>query len=161
MVRPLVEAYHDALGVHLKLATSCYKLAVELFGFRFVKPMQPGGQPPIAAMRQAGHRDIDVPIAAHCTSQAIEVKDIDPDTQAVLHTVASRIADEPCPGTGVEVVGHHEGALGASSAVHGQLPYRSMVPSECHGLVHRADVLRAALGDIQDGPALGWGGEGM
>jgi hypothetical protein len=27
IVRPLVEAYHEAVGAHLKLATSFYKLA--------------------------------------------------------------------------------------------------------------------------------------
>ena len=113
-MRPLVEAYHDAVGVYVKLATSFYKLAVELFGFRFVEPMQPGGQPPIAAIRQDGHRDIDVHIEAHFTGQAVEVKEIDTDTQAVLYAVASSIADEQFPCTGFEVVGHHEGELGAS-----------------------------------------------
>ena len=78
-MRPLVEAYHDAVGVYVKLATSFYKLVVELFGFRFVEPMQPGGQPPIAAIRQDGHRDIDVHIEAHFTGQAVEVKEIDTD----------------------------------------------------------------------------------
>ena len=58
IVRPLVEAYHDAVGVYVKLATSCDKLAVELLGFRFVEPMQLGGQPPIAAIRQDGQRDM-------------------------------------------------------------------------------------------------------
>ena len=36
-----------------------------------------------------------------------------------------------------------------------------MVPSEGHGFVHIADVLMAALGDIQDGPAPGVSREGM
>src|SRR5215470_1057124 len=114
IVRPLVEAYHEAIGVYVKLTTSFDKLAVELFGFRFVEPMQPGGQPPIAAIRQDGQRDIDVHIEAHFTGQAIEVKEIDTDPQAVLYAVASSIADEQVPGTGVEVVRHHEGELGAS-----------------------------------------------
>ena len=147
-MRSLVEAYHEAVGVYVKLATSFDKLAVELLGFCFVEPMQPGGQPPIAAMRQDGQRDIDVHIEAHCTGQAIEVKEIDTDPQAVLYAVAASIADEQVPGTGVEVVGHDEGELGVSSTVHGQLSYRPIVPAEGHGFVHRADVLMAAFGDI-------------
>ena len=113
-MRSLVEAYHEAVGVYVKLATSLDKLAVELFGFCFVEPMQPGGQPPIAAIRQDGQRDIDVHIEAHFTGQAIEVKEIDTDTQAVLYTVAASIADEQVPCTGVEVVRHYESELGAS-----------------------------------------------
>src|SRR5262245_40951802 len=35
IVCPLVEAYHEAVGVYVKLATSFDKLAVELCGFRF------------------------------------------------------------------------------------------------------------------------------
>ena len=58
---------------------SLYKLAVQLFGFRFVAPMQPAGSPPIAAIREDGQRDIDVHMEAHCTGQAIEVKEIDTD----------------------------------------------------------------------------------
>jgi len=145
----------------VKLATSFDKLTVELFGFRFVDPMQPGGQPPIAAMRQDGQRDIDVHIEAHCTGQAIEVKEIAPDPQAVLYAVASSIAHAQGPCPGVEVVGHHKGERGASSAVHGQLPYRPLVPSEGHGFVHLADVLMAACGDLQDSPAPGVCGQGM
>ena len=161
MVRPLVEAYHEAVGVYVTLATSCATLAVELFGFRVVAPMQPGGPPPIAAMRQDGQRDSDVPIEAHCTGQAIEVKAIAPDPQAVLYTVASRIADEQGPCTGVEVVRHHAGARGASSASHGQRPYRPLGPSAGHGFVPIADGLMAAFGAIQDSPAPGGCGQGM
>src|SRR5262245_41404497 len=124
MVRPFVEAYHEAVGVYVKLATSFDKFAGQLFGFCFVEPMQPAGQPPIAAIREDGQRDIDVHIEAHFTSQAIEVKEIDTDPQAVLHTVASSIADEQVPCTAVEVVGHHESERGAPQPVHGQLPYR-------------------------------------
>src|SRR5215475_3637393 len=113
-MRPLVEVYHKAVGVNVKLATSFDKLAVELLGFRFVEPMQPGSQPPIAAIRQDGQRDIDVHIEAHFTGQAIEVKEINTDTQAVLYAVASSIADEQVPCTDIEVVGHHESEFGAS-----------------------------------------------
>src|SRR5215831_18802685 len=160
-MRSLVEAYHEAVGVYVKLATSLDKLAVELFGFRFVEPMQPGGQPPIAAIRQDGQRDIDVHIEPHFTGQAIEVKEIDTDPQAVLYTIAASIADEQVSGTDVKVVGHHEGELGAPQPVHGQLPYWPIVPAECHGFVHIADVLMAAFGDIQDGSVPGLGREGM
>ena len=38
-VRPLVEAYHEAVSVYVKLATRFNKLAVQLFGLRFVEPM--------------------------------------------------------------------------------------------------------------------------
>ena len=113
-MRPLVKAYYDAVGVYVKLATSFDTLAGELFGFCCVEPMQPGGQPPIAAIRQDGHRDIDVYIEAHFTGQAIEVKEIDTDTQAVLYAVTSSRADEQFPCTGVEVVGHDEGERSAS-----------------------------------------------
>jgi hypothetical protein len=68
---PFVEAYHEAVGVDVKLATSVYKLAVQLFGFCFVEPMQPGGSPPIAAIREDGQRDIDVHIEAHCTRPTV------------------------------------------------------------------------------------------
>jgi hypothetical protein len=142
-VRPLVAAYYDAVSVRCKLATGFSKLAGELFGLRFVESMQPGSQPPIAAISQDGQSDIDV------HGHAIEMKGIDTDTQAVLHTVASSIAEEQFPCTGVEVVGHHQSELGAPSAVPGQLLYRAIVPAECHGLVHRADVLMAAFGAIQ------------
>jgi hypothetical protein len=51
IVRPLVEAYHNTVGVYVKLATRFYTLAVELLGVRFVEPLQSGGQPPLAAIR--------------------------------------------------------------------------------------------------------------
>ena len=106
VVRPLVEAHNDVVGVHFKQATGFHKLAVELFGFRFVEPMQPGGQPPIASISQDGHSDIHVYIEAHFAGQAIEVKEIDTDPQAVLHTVASGIAEDQLACAGIEVVGH-------------------------------------------------------
>jgi hypothetical protein len=37
-------------------------------------------------------------------------------------------------------------------AVHGYLPYGASVPTECRRLVHIADVLVAAFGDIDDRP---------
>src|SRR5215475_16129363 len=114
MVRPFVEAYHEAVGVYVKLATSFDKFAGQLFGFCFVEPMQPGGQPPIAAIRQDGQRDIDVHIEAPCTGQATEVQEMDTDPQGVLYPVAASIAAEQVPCTGVAVVRHHEGELGAS-----------------------------------------------
>ena len=98
-MRPLVEAYHDAVGAYLKLATSFYKLAIELFGFRFVEPMQPSGQPPIAAVGQDSQGDIHVHIQAYLTGQAIEVKEIDTNAEAVLYAIASSIADDQLSGT--------------------------------------------------------------
>ena len=85
-MRPLVEAYHEAVGVYVKLATSFDKLAVELFGFCFVEPMQPGGSPPIAAIREDGQRDIDVHIEAHFNAwcelaKSLKRKGGFPDTQ--------------------------------------------------------------------------------
>jgi hypothetical protein len=89
------------------------------------------------------------------------MKEIDTDPQAVLHTVASSIADEEIPGTGVEVVGHHQGQFGAPQAVDGELPYWLIVSPEGHGLVYIADVLMAAFGDVKDCPAPGVGREGV
>ena len=98
IVRPLVEAYDKAVSVHFEQATGFHKLAIELFGLRFVEPMQPSGQPPIAAVGQDSQGDIHVHIQAHLTGQAIEVKEIDTNAEAVLYAVASSIADDRvCP----------------------------------------------------------------
>ena len=157
IVRPFVKAYHNAVGVYFELATSFHKLAVELFGLRFVEPMQLGGQPPIATIRQDGQRDIHVHIEPHLTGQAIEVKEIDTDAQAILHAIASGIADERSRALASKLLDTTRVGSATPQAVHGQLPYRPSVPTECHGLVHIADVLVAAFGDIQDGPAPGCG----
>ena len=60
MVRPLVEAYDEAVSVHCEQATGFHKLAIELFGLRFVEPMQLSGHPPRAAVGQDRQGDIHV-----------------------------------------------------------------------------------------------------
>src|SRR5712691_5700463 len=87
IVRPLVEAYDEAVSVHFEQATGFHKLAIELFGLRFVEPMQLSGQPPIAAVGQDSQGDIHVHMEAHLTGQAIEVKEIDTNAEAVLDAV--------------------------------------------------------------------------
>ena len=81
------------------------------------------------------------------------MKEIDADAEAILNTIASGVAGDEVPGTGVEVVGHKEGRLGMSQAVHRHLPYGASVPPECRRLVHIADVLVAAFGEIDYRPA--------
>ena len=75
--------------------------------------------------------------------------------------MAPGVAGDERSGPGVEVVGHQEGGVGMPQAVHGSLPYGASVPTECRGLVHRADVLVAAFGDIEHRSTPGSGWEGM
>ena len=78
-----------------------------------VEPMQLSGQPPLAAVGQDSQGDIHVHIEAHLTGQAIEVKELDTQTEAVLDAVASSRADDELSGTAIKVIGHEQGELGA------------------------------------------------
>src|SRR6266700_4462472 len=129
IVSPFVKMHHNPVGLHFELSPSFHKLAIELFGFRFVKAMQLRGQPPVAPMgkHRQGHVHIDV--EPHLTGQTVEVKEIDADAEAILDAIAAGVAGNEVPGTGVEVVGHKEGRLGMPQAVHGHLPYGASISS--------------------------------
>jgi len=154
-VGSLVTAHPHAVGMDCKPAPSCDKCAVELLGFRLVKTMEPRGQPPRASVGEDGQGDIDVHRQADRTGQAVQGQDIDPAAEAVLHTVAASLAADQLPRTGGDGVGDQQRELAASQAVKGQVPQGASGPSECHRLVHRADVLGAAWGDVDPRPTPG------
>jgi len=153
--------HHNPVGLHFELSPSFHKLAIELFGFRFVKAMQLRGQPPVAPMgkHRQGHVHIDV--EPHLTGQTVEVKEIDADAEAILDAIASSVAGYEVPCTGIEVVGYEEGRVGMPQAVNSYLPYGAGVSTECRRLVHITDLLVAAFGDIDDRSTPGRGWEGM
>ena len=156
-----VKPHHNTVGLDFKLSSNFYELAIELFGLRFVKAMQLRGSPAVAPMSKHCQGYVHIHVEPHRTGQTVEVKEIDADAEAILHTITSGVAGDEVPGTGVEVVGHKEGRLGMSQAVHSHLPDGASVPTECCRLVHIADVLVAAFGDIDHRSTPGRGWEGM
>lgn len=156
-----VKPHHKPVGLDFELSRRFHELALELFGLRFVKAMQLRGQPPVAPMGKHCQGHVHIHVEPHLTGQTGEVKEIDADAEAILNTIASGVAGDEVPGTGVEVVGHKEGRLGMPQAVHRHLPYGASVPPECRRLVHLADVLVAAFGDIDHRSTPGSGGEGL
>jgi hypothetical protein len=109
-------------------------------------------------MRQHRQGHVHIHVQPPFAGQTVEVKEIDADAEAVLDAMASGVAGDEVPGTDVEVVGHKESRVGMPQAVHGHLPYGTSIPPECRRLVHRADVLVAAFGDINHRltPSRGW-----
>ena len=98
---------------------------------------------------------VHIYVEPHLTGQTVKVKDIDADAKAILDTIASNVAGDEVPCTGIEVVGYAEGRVGMAPAVNGPLPYGTGVPTQCRRLIHIADVLVTALGDIDHCPAPG------
>ena len=161
IVSPFVKMHHNPVGLHCELSPSFHKLALELFGLRFVKARQLRGQPPVASMRKHCQGHVHIHVEPPLTGQTVEVKEIDANAEAILNTIAPGVAGDEIAGTGVEVVGHKEGGVGMPQAVHGHLPDGAGVPTECRGLVHLADVLVAAFGDSDHRSTPGSGWEGM
>jgi hypothetical protein len=159
-VGSLVKTHHKTVGLHFELSPGFHELAIELFGLRFIKAVPRRGQPSVVPLRKHGQGHIPIPVEPHLTGQTVEVKEMDADAKAILNPIASGVAGDEVSGTGVEVVGYKESRLGMPQAVHGHLPYGARVPTECRRLVHIADVLVAAFGDIEhrSTPSRGWEG---
>ena len=106
-----VKAHYDPFLLNLDYATGFHEFAKQVFRRGGFKPMQLLGQPAVATVGQNGQHGIQINIEPHLTSETIEVKEVDADTECVLNTVASGVAPDQRPRTLFGVIGQKQGRL--------------------------------------------------
>jgi len=94
IVAALVEMHHDAVRLDFDSARRLHEAPVHLLRRSFLIAPQPAGQPALAAVGDDGQRRVQVDVQPHLAGEAIEVEEIDADSQAVFHAIASGVADD-------------------------------------------------------------------
>src|SRR3954470_955321 len=111
----------------------------------------------ITALQPNTLHPVQIDIQSHLARQAIEMKEVDARTQAILHAVAAGIPNDQRSGRLVEVVGEEEGGPVAPQTIHGQLSDRTLVTGELDLLIDVSHVLVTALRRIDHGTTPGGG----
>src|SRR5260370_35376512 len=90
-----VEVDDDTVGGYLDPAGGFHELAIELLGLGLGKAVQLVGQPAVAAVGDHREGNVEIDVESDFTGQAIEVKEVHADAQAVLDAVAAGGARPP------------------------------------------------------------------
>jgi len=103
IVRALVEADHYPIGLNFHLTARLDEPAVQLLRLDFLQTTQPRGQPTVTAVRQHGQGYVQVHVQADLARQAVQVEEVDADTQGVLDTIPPGIAGDQVSGADLDI----------------------------------------------------------
>src|SRR5712692_10165885 len=146
-----VEVDDDTVGGYLDPAGGFHELAIELLGLGLGKAVQLVGQPAVAAVGDHREGNVEIDVESDFTGQAIEVKEVHADAQAVLDAVAAGVAQHQVAWGDLEVVGQKQRIAFAAQASHSDLTQGAIVTLHCDGFVDVANVLVQAFGNVEMG----------